>query len=120
MKAIVCGGRDYLNKIFIFKELDKLNVTCIVTGGATGADQIAEDYAIYKNIKLIVHRAKWSEHGKAAGPIRNKKMLTEENPDIVIAFPGGRGTADMISQAKNFGVKVLEIVEQRNQILRNK
>ena len=53
--------------------------------------------------------ADWATNGKAAGPIRNRKMLTEGRPDLVVAFPGGRGTADMIAQSKAAGVRVVEV-----------
>lgn len=36
-------------------------------------------------------------------------MLTSENPQVVIAFPGGKGTADMIAIAKKAGVDVYEV-----------
>ncbi|MEM9912925.1 MAG: hypothetical protein AAF922_19365 [Pseudomonadota bacterium] len=46
--------------------------------------------------------------GRAAGPIRNKEMLDEGCPDLVVAFPGGRGTANMVKQAQAAGVEVLD------------
>jgi hypothetical protein len=52
--------------------------------------------------------AEWKKHGKRAGPLRNMRMLEEWKPDGVAAFPGGSGTADMIAQARNAGVKVWE------------
>jgi len=54
--------------------------------------------------------ADWSRHGKSAGPIRNRQMLIEGRPDIVVAFPGGKGTANMIKQAVEAGVKVELVV----------
>lgn len=50
--------------------------------------------------------ANWDAHGRAAGAIRNKQMLLEGKPDLVIAFPGGRGTADMVRRAQEAGVVV--------------
>jgi hypothetical protein len=55
--------------------------------------------------------ADWKRHGKSAGPLRNQEML-DAAPDLVIAFPGGRGTADMVRRAKSVNVKVIEIAEQ--------
>jgi hypothetical protein len=52
--------------------------------------------------------ADWDANGKAAGPLRNQRMLEAFNPDMVLAFPGGRGTADMVRKAKRRGVKVVE------------
>jgi UDP-N-acetylmuramoylalanine-D-glutamate ligase len=58
---------------------------------------------------LEVYPADWKLHGKSAGHIRNQQMLDESKPDIVIAFPGGRGTANMIKRAKKAGVEVFQV-----------
>jgi hypothetical protein len=50
--------------------------------------------------------ADWNTHGRAAGPIRNQRMLDEVKPELVVAFPGGRGTADMVRRAREAGVNV--------------
>ena len=46
---------------------------------------------------------------KAAGPIRNKWMLDDAHPDLVVSFYGGRGTANMIKQAREAGVEVFDV-----------
>jgi hypothetical protein len=53
--------------------------------------------------------ADWEKYGKAAGPIRNQQILVEGKPDLVVAFQGGRGTANMVSRAQQAGVPVVEI-----------
>ena len=53
--------------------------------------------------------AKWKLHGKAAGPIRNQLMLVEHKPDMVLAFPGGKGTANMIKIARWNGVPIVDL-----------
>lgn len=58
-----------------------------------------------------VYEADWDAHKKAAGPIRNKKMLTESQPHVIIAFKGGNGTAHMIKISKEAGVPVYEVKE---------
>ncbi len=57
--------------------------------------------------QAIARMADWTTHGRAAGPIRNARMLAEYHPDLVIAFPGGRGTLDMVSKAERAGVAVI-------------
>ena len=54
----------------------------------------------------MVKPHEWAKFGKRAGPMRNARMLAEFNPELVIAFPGGRGTADMIARAKKARVSV--------------
>jgi hypothetical protein len=62
-----------------------------------------------KMLKVERYRADWAKHGRAAGPIRNKQMLEEGKPDLVVAFPGGQGTANMMSQVREAGVRVMAI-----------
>lgn len=84
------------------------NVT-IISGVAKGVDTVAIDWAVLNWCPFEEYPANWSKHGKAAGPIRNQQMLDEGKPDLVVAFPGGRGTAHMVRLAKAAGVPVKEI-----------
>ena len=72
----------------------------IINGGAGGADYLARRFAKLWELDCVTVRAEWNKHGKAAGPLRNQKMIDEHKPDMVVAFPGGTGTADMIRRAK--------------------
>jgi len=112
MILLVCGGRDYDDTDFLEKFLDDLaekhRITLLIHGGARGADELASNWAWSRDIPRKEYKAYWNKHGNAAGPIRNKLMLTEGKPDLVIAFPGGSGTADCIRQAKLLGIKVIE------------
>jgi len=94
MKVLVCGGRNLRSPAQVFRALDRLHqekpITELMQGGATGADQFAMEWAATKpEIKRYVCHADWETHGRAAGPIRNEKMLTWK-PDLVVAFPGRR------------------------------
>jgi hypothetical protein len=80
----------------------------IVTGGAGGADYAAEVFARENGIDFAVYPADW-KLGKQAFHLRNQRMLDEERPGLVIAFPGGRGTADMKRRAVKAGVPVYEV-----------
>lgn len=112
MRVLVCGGRDFNNVAFIWSRLDALHaktpITHLIHGGARGADTIASDWAKTKPIKRYICRTDWNKYDKMAGPIRNLRML-EWKPDLVVAFPGGRGTANMIYVAEKVGVKVKRI-----------
>ena len=120
MRLLVCGGREYSNRDALFAAIDAIvpwyepdadgntlpkGVT-IISGGARGADQIAEDWAAINWTELEVFKADWTKHGRAAGPIRNQRMLDEGKPDAVLAAAGGTGTADMIRRAKAAGIPV--------------
>ena len=118
-KVLVCGGRDYDNRERIFGVLDKAlraatlagKSFTLVHGGAKGADSLSHVWASMRkeHVTVRVYEADWKTHGRAAGPIRNRLMLTSENPDVIVAFEGGAGTADMIRQGRKAGVDVYEV-----------
>lgn len=102
LKILVCGGRDYNDKEFLFYALDRINPDIVVHGGAKGADSLAGEWCKTRNKEERVYHAKWNLHGKAAGPLRNREMLKEELDGLsgVVAFPGGKGTRDMVQISK--------------------
>lgn len=110
--VLVCGGRDYNDDRTAYLVLDALHkdpgITEIIQGGARGADMLAFQYARDRCIMCTTFHAEWERDGKAAGPIRNQRMLTEGQPDFVLAFPGGVGTADMVRRARKAGVETFE------------
>lgn len=105
--TLVCGGRDYNNPKYIFSVLDNLPISCIVHGGANGVDRTAGMWAICNKIPEIVVNPQWENFGRSAGPIRNSWMLRFINIETVVAFPGGSGTENMVSQAQKSGIEVL-------------
>lgn len=111
MRILVCGGRDYDDWATVSWALAPFESeeTTIIQGGASGADFLGKVWAKFKGISQIEFKADWKLFGKQAGHIRNQLMLEEGKPDLVIAFPGGTGTADMVKRAKKAGVEVIEI-----------
>jgi YspA, cpYpsA-related SLOG family len=110
--VLVCGGRDYQNRVHLERVLDTLSaereITQIIQGGAPGADQLAANWANLCGITCLLVIADWARYGRSAGPLRNAEML-KRKPDLVVAFPGGAGTANMVNQARAAGVEVLEV-----------
>lgn len=105
MRILVCGGRDYDDWKTLYAALDALEKPCaLIEGGARGADRLAREWAAANRVPVLTFNAEWETYGRAAGPIRNQRMLMEGKPDIVIAFPGGAGTANMIRQARAAGI----------------
>src|SRR5258707_6224760 len=101
MKVLVCGGRDFSDRDWLRVVLAKLHAhrgpfTLVIQGGATGADCEAAVWArsVEPPISVRTYPALWYLHGRAARPKRNQQMLDEGAPDLVVAFPGWRGTAD--------------------------
>lgn len=129
MIVLVCGGRDYSDRQKVWFELSRLEHKVgkpfrgLIHGAASGADTHARDWqgsriraasmvncGLPKDLWCAGYPANWTAHGRAAGPIRNQHML-DQNPgvELVVAFPGGAGTADMVRRAKAKGIKVVEI-----------
>jgi len=113
MRVLVCGGRDYHDHVRVSAVLDKLHaeagIATIIEGGAHGADHCAASWADDRGVSRQTYEADWENHGNFAGPMRNKRMLDEGKPDLVIAFPGGKGTEDMKRKARKAGIQVIEI-----------
>jgi hypothetical protein len=114
MRVLVCGGRDFSDTAWLYSVLDDLKkretIDCIIEGDAKGADRIAGYWAKKNRIDLKIFPADWASNGKAAGPLRNQKMIDDARPDLVIAFPRangeyGVGTKDMMMKARNASIE---------------
>lgn len=124
MRVLVCGGRDYGYKLVDNKKVRDIKIinfaidtiksfepTFLIHGGTRGGDEMAIFAAECLVVPIKCFPANWDYHGRAAGPIRNQQMLDEGKPDLVVAFPGGTGTADMVRRARKAGVEVVEVKE---------
>lgn len=110
----IIGSRSFNNfsyakrKILEIITTNKIPITKIISGGASGADKIAEIFAEKFNIPITVLKADWSK-GIQAGVVRNTDII--KTADYVIAFWDGKspGTADSIKKAKKAGKKTFII-----------
>ncbi len=102
MKIAVIGSRTATAKHYeeLTARLETLNATEIISGGADGADALAERYALETGTKLTTYLPDWNKYGKAAGPMRNQDIINAA--EIVVALWDGvsRGTADSLKKAK--------------------
>ena len=108
MKLAVCGGRgEHMHPARIDALVDILataDVTEVVTGGCAGIDLEAEDLARRSMFPTTTFRPAWDVYGKAAGPLRNAEIAAYA--DALVAFPGGRGTEDMVEKMEKLGKPV--------------
>lgn len=137
MRVLVCGGRNFgymlrgvtrctmawyeqedrikKERKLLTETLDRLSPTAIIHGAARGADELADIWAERNSVERMAFHANWYPRGrsggldKSAGPIRNQRMIDEGKPDLVLAFPGGTGTADMVRRARAAGIEVREV-----------
>ena len=77
----------------------------MVSGGAVGVDMAGEAWAEKNGIPVVRYVPSWSKHGLYAGILRNREMA--QNADALLAIWDGksRGTANMIREAKERGLK---------------
>ncbi len=115
MRVLICGSRDYDNQAWIAVRLLSLNkrgYDTLIEGEAKGADTLAKKAAKVLGMWVMAFPAEWDKYGKAAGLIRNKQMLKEGCPNLVMAFytdySKSRGTRDMVRQAKKSLIPCIE------------
>lgn len=111
MRIIVTGGRNYTDRATIGRVLAgyRDQAPTLIHGACrTGVDEWADFLARYVlEWRVEPYPADW-RLGRRAGPLRNQAMV-DSGADLVIAFPGGRGTADCVRRAKAAGIPVREI-----------
>jgi hypothetical protein len=112
-RLLICGGREFKDEEAAFEFLDSIaaghDISLVIEGGARGGDAIGRAWAEARGIEVVTYHADWSV-GRKAGPIRNQLMLDDGKPTLVAALPGGKGTAHMVSIAREAGVEVVEMV----------
>lgn len=112
MKLLVCGGRNYSDKGELWSVLDEYLAVhgdrLIIIHGAcpTGADDLADKWAQAREVDCLRVPARWNSTTpvRAAGPLRNKRMIERYRPQAVLATVGGTGTAGMCDLAKSAGL----------------
>ena len=116
MRMIVCGGRDdhltLVGKAVLAGLADRYRGQLVVVhGGARGVDREAGAYAQQLGVSVEAHAADWAGHGRAAGPARNRAMLTAGPVDVVLAVKAQfdwslerGGSENMVALAKAAGV----------------
>ena len=115
MRVLVCGGRNYGDIQKLYEVLDAIrnraphDAMVVIQGGATGADYLARQWAMDRCVPYENYPADWKKYGRSAGPLRNDRMIAVGRPDLVVAFPGGRGTADMVRRAHAAEITVYNV-----------
>ena len=110
MIALFFGSRNWTDRERIAVDIADLPADAIVvSGGAPGADTLADVEAQKRGLHVATVRAQWERFGRAAGPRRNAAMLLLR-PDIAYGYDlGGRGTADMARRLLEAGVPVVMV-----------
>lgn len=116
-RVLVTGGREFNDGDYVFRWLQLLHLkygfALLIHGGARGADTLADVWARGAGVQPVRCDALWPYyrsrgHYTAAGPIRNGHMLLLQ-PQLVVAFPGNSGTADMLKKAKAAKIATIDL-----------
>lgn len=111
MRVLFTGGRDFTDRAILFLCLDTFDaiipITEVVVGDARGVDEFVREWARARGKTLYVEKARWKMLGKYAGIERNERMVKLWNPELVIAFPGGRGTKHCVEFSRKSGIEVI-------------
>lgn len=113
-RVLICGDRNWTNFKLVLEKLREIQqergVEVVIEGEATGADLMGRTAAAQLGIPVQEFPADWRKHGRSAGPIRNRQMLKEGRPTLVLAFhpfiENSKGTKDMVAVARAAGVPV--------------
>ena len=107
MRVLVCGGRAYNRGDLVDRRLDQLHkaqeITVLIHGGADGVDTLAGEWAERNGVRMVMCLILAGEGGFK----RNRRMLVEGRPDLVVHFPGRRGTRDMVERATRAAVATM-------------
>lgn len=107
MKTIIAGTRTFDDYDMLRTVCLNYQITEVVSGGAKGADALGERYARDERLPLKKFLADWTKHGRAAGPIRNRKMADYAEQLIALWDRQSRGTRNMIEVAAEKGLRVV-------------
>ena len=110
-RVVVCGGRGFGDIDLFDYVMRGVDPKLIIHGNATGADALADSWADAYHIPKLVYKPDRSLDGPGRDWKfrRNERMLRESSPTMVVAFPGGPGTAHTISVARKSGIPVAHI-----------
>lgn len=115
MRILVTGSRTWTDVAIIHEHLAKyfdglVNTTLVHGDCHTGADRIADAFAVKNRWKVERFPAKWNEYGKRAGFVRNAKMV-QIGADICLAFieNGSRGATMCADLAEKAGIETVRI-----------
>lgn len=113
MRVLICAGRHYADTKMTRQVLDAYHrlrsIGVLIHGGSQYLGSEVEDWAREMAVDVVRYPPNWQRHGKQAERHRNRFMLQDSRPDVVIALPGGEDTEELASQAKTAGIHVLSV-----------
>jgi len=113
MKLAVVGSRGFNDYDLLKSKLNAIHlrkpITCIVSGGAKGADSLGEKWAKENGIETLIFIPDWDKYGKKAGFLRNEDIIKNSDAVVAIWDEVSKGTAHSISLAKKYNKSCLVV-----------
>ncbi|MCC5983275.1 MAG: DUF2493 domain-containing protein [Rhodobacteraceae bacterium] len=111
MRLLVIGGRHLDDVALIRRSLNaalkRHPVEVLIHGGHAVLGSTAEEIARDHGLHIVRYPANWRLHGQQAESIRNRFMLADSRPDVVLALPGGEDTHVFAHQLRAAGITLL-------------
>lgn len=123
-KLIIAGSRTLnVSSGFIWGLIETLGLDKelnwdeleIVSGGASGIDKDGEYFAKFNDLGVRIFNADWDEHGKSAGPLRNKQMAEYADALLVIWDGESKDSMNMKLEMQQLGKPVYEVIIRKTQ-----
>lgn len=111
-RIAITGGRDYTNWVCLTEQMDahfSWDDQLLVGDCPTGADLMARCWAEGREIPMALYEAEWEKYGLRAGPLRNEEMIVGGSAELLLAFPGGKGTASATGIARRAGIEIIVV-----------
>jgi hypothetical protein len=102
MRVAVCGGKDFLAQNLISAVLNNLHreeyISEVLVGKCRGVDELVASWAIRTGIPVTYYESDWLSFGAEADDVRNQALVAEQ-PYVIVLFPGGKRTANLLQKA---------------------
>lgn len=118
--VLVVGGRDYLDRRRIAEALAEFDDAgaVLMSPGGSGAEAIAEGFWRHTVERpVVIASTPWARVGRPAGQMTTSTILKGNilsphaaiTPEVVIVFPGGKGSTFAVQEARRHGIEVRKV-----------
>lgn len=110
MRLLVCGGRHFDDAVLVEAELTAFHaatpISVVIHGGLPCIGMPVESWARRNKVHVVRYPANFSL-GKSGDSLRDAFMLGDSRADMLLIFPGGRRTAELLREAERKQVPVI-------------
>ena len=101
MKLLIVGSRSITK--FDLSVYIPDNIDTVISGGASGVDSLAEQYADLHRLSKYIVRPRYDLYGRAAPIKRNEQMVNIADAVLIVWDGNSKGTKYIIDYSKRTG-----------------